>query len=326
MPNTKTTNNIIAFAILAIIILLGTTAYFWHQSRNMKKEVVKYDAELTQLTETQLKLEMDYDEAVKSLEELKTDNVELNRLIDQQKAELTAQKNRISSFLRTSKDYDAAKLEIAKLREQAEIFVQEINDLKAQNIELTEANIQLLQDKTILSEQLDVTSSEKQAVISEKESLSREKQELEAEKQRLFVKANKASAISVEKVDIKGYVINKKGKESSERNAEKVEFLKICFNMQKNEIADPGREVFHLRIISPEGTTLYDERSGSGLLTKSDDDTKMNYTRRYVIDYNAFDESVCLVWNKDIPLVKGRYSVEIYNKGYLSGTGGFRLR
>lgn len=326
MPNTRTTNNIIAFAILAIIVLLGTTAYFWHQSRNLKKEVVKYDSELSQLTETQLKLEMDYEEAVNSLEELKTDNVDLNKLIDQQKAELTVQKNRISSLLRTSRDYEAAKLEIAKLREQAEIYVQEINDLKAQNIELTEANIQLLQDKTILSEQLDITASEKQAVISEKEVLSKEKQEIEAERQRLFVKANKASAITVDKVDVRAYAINKRGKESSERNAEKLEFLKVCFDMQQNEIADPGREVFHLRIISPEGITLYDERSGSGMLTKSDDDSKMNYTKRYVIDYNGIDESVCLVWNKDIPLVKGRYSVEIYNKGYLSGTGGFRLR
>lgn len=326
MPNTKTTNNIIAFAILAIIVLLGTTAYFWHQSRNLKKEVVKYDNELSQLTDTQLKLEMDYDEAVKSLEELKTDNVDLNRLIDQQKAELTVQKNRINNLLRTSRDYEAAKLEIAKFREQAEVYVQEINDLKAQNIELTETNIRLLQDKSMLSEQLDITTSEKQAVITEKEMLSREKQEIEAEKQKLFVKANKASAITVDKIDVKSYALNKRGKESTQRNAEKVEFLKVCFNMQKNEIADSGKEVFHLRIISPEGTTLYDERSGSGMLTKSEDDTKMNYTRRYVIEYSGFDENVCLVWNKDIPLMKGRYTVELYNKGYLSGTEGFRLK
>lgn len=326
MPNTRTTNNIIAMAIIAIILLLGTTAYFWNQSRNLKKDVVKYDTEISQMTETQEKLEQDYEQAVNSLEVLKGDNQELNQIIDQQKDELKVQKNKIAANLTTSKDYKAAKAEIEKLKAQAEKFIQEINDLKSQNLVLTEANQQLQTDKTMLSDQLSTTTSEKITVSREKDSLSQAKQRLEKEKQKLFVKANKASAIMLDKMDVKGYVIKKNGKQSTESDADDLQMLKICFNMLKNEIADAGQELFYIRIIGPDGNTLYDEKAGSGIMTKSSDDTKMNYTKKYLVDYNGQAENICLVWNKEIPLTKGKYKVELYNKGYLSGTTEFKLK
>ncbi|MGE5356531.1 MAG: coiled-coil domain-containing protein [Deltaproteobacteria bacterium] len=326
MANTRTTNNIIAMAIIAILLLLGTTGYFWNKSRNLQKDVVKFDTEINQMSEAQEQLEKDYEEAINSLDELKGDNQELNSIIDKQKEELKVQKNKISSMLKTSKDLNAAKAEIEKLKAQAEKFIQEINDLKSQNLVLTEANQQLQSDKTVLSDQLSSTTSEKMAVTREKDSLSTAKQRLEKEKQRLFVKANKASAIMLDKIDVKGYMIKKNGKQTTENDADDVQMLKICFNMLKNEIADQGQELFYLRLIAPDGNTLYDEKAGSGVLTKSSDETKMNYTKKYLVDYNGQTENICLVWNKEIPLIKGRYKVELYNKGYFSGVGEFKLK
>ena len=313
-------------AIVAIILLLGTTAYFWNESRKLKKEVVTFNTEIDQMTETQNKLTQDYEQAMASLEELKGDNQELNQLIDEQKAELKSQKNKISSMLTTTKNYKAAKAEIEKLKEQAQAFIQEINDLKAQNLVLTESNQQLQSDKIVLSEQLSTTTSEKLNVTREKDSLSLAKQRLEKEKQKLFVKANKASAITLDKINVKGYLIKKNGKQSTESHADELQMLKICFTMQKNEIADAGQELFYIRLIGPDGNTLYDEKMGSGIMTKSSDDTKMNYTKKYLVDYNGIDENVCLVWNKEIPLTKGRYKVELYNKGYLAGVADFKLK
>ena len=156
----------------------------------------------------------------------------------------------------------------------------------------------------MLSDQLSTTTSEKITVSREKDSLSTAKQRLEKEKQKLFVKANKASAIMLEKMEVKGYVIKKNGKQSTESDADDLQMLKICFNMLKNEIADAGQELFYIRIIGPDGNTLYDEKAGSGMMTKSSDDTKMNYTKKYLVDYNGQAENICLVWNKEIPLTK----------------------
>ena len=134
MSNTRSTNNIIAAAIVAIILLLGTTGYFWNKSRNLQKDVVKFDTEINQMSEAQDQLNKDYEEAITSLDELKGDNQELNQIIDQQKEELKVQKNKISSMMKTSIDVKAAKAEIEKLKAQAASFIQEINDLKSQNL------------------------------------------------------------------------------------------------------------------------------------------------------------------------------------------------
>lgn len=326
MSNTKTTNNIIAMAIIAIVLLLASTAYFWVQSNKLGKDVDKFSTEVTQLTDAQDKLQLDYEQSINSLEELKGDNQELNQLIDQQKAELKTQKDKISKMLATTKDYKSAKAEIQKLKTQAEKFIQEINDLKAQNLVLTDANTQLQTDKTALADQLNTTTNEKMNISKEKDSLSTAKQRLEKEKQKLFVKANKASVIMLDEMEVKGYLTKKNGKQSSESSAKDVQFLKICFNMVKNEITDSGQELFYLRIIAPDGNTLYDEKAGSGHMTKSSDDSKMNYTKKYLIDYNGKEENICLVWNKDIPLMKGKYKAELYNKGYFSGSTEFKLK
>ena len=96
--------------------------------------------------------------------------------------------------------------------------------------------------------------------------------------------------------------------------------------MDKNEIADIGEEVFYVRLIAPDGNTVYEEKAGSGILTKSIDGTKMKYTKRYNVDYSGQNEDICLILNKDIPLKKGRYQIEVYNKGYLAGADNFKLR
>jgi hypothetical protein len=326
MSNTKTSNNIIAMAIIAIVLLLASTAYFWVQSNKQGKDVEKFSTEVAQLTDAQDKLQLEYEQSMNSLEELKGDNQELNQLIDQQKVELKAQKDKVSKMLATTKNYNSAKAEIEKLKAQAEKFIQEINELKSQNLVLSDANQQLQTEKTTLSDRLNTTANEKMNISKEKDSLSSAKQRLEKEKQKLFVKANKASVIMLDEMEVKGYKTKQNGKQSTESSAKDVQFLKICFNLVKNEIADIGQELFYLRIIAPDGNTVYDEKAGSGHLTKSSDDSKMNFTKKYLVDYNGKEENICLVWNKEIPLIKGKYKAELYNKGYFSGSTEFKLK
>lgn len=326
MASTKTTNNIIAVAILAIIALLGTTAYFWTQTKNLKKDVQKYDTEVSQLNETQDKLEADYQAAVNSLDQMKTDNTELNQMIDKQKADLKVQKDKISKMLATTKNYKAAKAEIENMKSQAQAYIQQINDLKNQNQILTDANTQLQTDKTSLNDQLTTTINEKNTVNKQKDSIITVKKELENENAKLFVKANKASALVLNDIESKPYKVKSNGKYSGENNPEKMQLLKVCGKMIKNEITDKGQETFYLRLIAPDGNTVYNESAGSGALTKASDNSKVNYTKKFVVNYNGQDDDICLVWNKDIPLVKGKYQVELYNKGYLSGKSEFKLK
>ncbi|MEZ4908365.1 MAG: hypothetical protein R2771_12155 [Saprospiraceae bacterium] len=326
MPNTKTTNNIIAFAIIAIIALLGSTAYFWVKYNNATKSNDKLNTEISQMTETQDKLENDYQQAVSSLEDLKSDNLELNELIDKQKAELKAQKDKISKQLAVSKNYDAAKKEIEALKLQAQDYINQINDLKQKNQLLTDSNNQLESDKVNLTNKLETTTYEKNAISQQKDSLAGAKKILEKENAKLFVTANKAAALELTDISTKPYKVKSNGSYSKESSADEMQLLKICFDMKKNEYAEKGQEAFYLRLIAPDGNTVYNEKLGSGNFVKSSDKSKVNYTKKYFVDYNGNDEEVCLIWNKEIELMKGRYQVELYNKGYLAGTSDFKLK
>ncbi len=326
MASKKSTNNVIAMAIVAIILLLGTTGYLWVENNKLKNEIAKYDVELNNLSQTQAKLEKDYELAINSLNDLKGDNQELNSLIEAQKAELKAQKEKITTLIWKSKKLKIAQAEIENLKAQALEYVQEINDLKEQNEVLTSANYKLQKDKSELYEKLNLTESQKSKIQQEKDSLALIKQELEKDKNKLFTKANKASVIPLDKIVVKGYSIKRNGKYSRKRKAKNIQVLKICFDMMENEIADPGEEIFYIRIIGPDGNTLYDENTGSGMIPKSVDNTPLKYTKKYIVNYTGKNENKCLIWNKDIPLIRGPYKLEIYNKGYLTGTYNFKLR
>jgi len=326
MASKKSTNNVISIAIIAIVLLLGTVGYLWVQNNNLKDQIATYDNEIKTFTQTQAKLEKDYNLAISSLDELKGDNQELNLLIEKQKADLTAQKKKISSLIWKSKKLKQAKAEIENLKNQALAYVQEINDLREQNEVLTGANVRLQKDKSVLSEKLNLTSNKLSAKENENDSLFTLKEKLERDKKKLFVKANKASVIPVDDISVKGYILTSKGKYKRKRKAKNIELLKVCFDMLVNEIAESGEEEFYLRLISPDGNTVFDEKFGSGFLTKSIDSSPVKYTKKYNIDYSSSKENICLILKNDYQFKKGRYQVELYNKGYLTGSGSFKLK
>ncbi len=326
MASRKSTNNVISIAIIAIVLLLGTSGYLWIQNNNLKRDLTKYDNEIKVFTQTQAKLEKDYNLAISSLDELKGDNLELNKLIENQKAELAQQKNKISSLIWKSKKLKEAKKEITNLKNQALAYIQKIQDLKEQNIVLTGANQRLQKDKSELNDKLSLSTTQLAQKEEENDSLLTVKQKLEKDKRKLLFKTNKASVIRVGDISVKGYLLKSNGKYSRRRKAKNIELLKVCFNMEKNEITDIGEEIFYVRLIAPDGNTVYEEKAGSGILTKSIDATKMKYTKKYNVDYSGQEENICLILNKDFPLKKGRYKVEIYNKGYLAGSDSFKLK
>jgi len=326
MASKKSTNNIISLAIIAIVLLLGTTAYLWVQNNNLNKEIVKYDNEIKTFTQTQAKLEKDYNLAINSLDELKGDNQELNLLIEKQKSELSTQKDKISSLIWKSKKLKQANIEIKNLKAQSLVFIQEITDLKEQNIVLTGANQRLIKDKTELNQKLSLSNTKLSQKEYENDSLFNLKNKLEKDKNKLFLKANRASVIALDDISVKGYILKSNGKYRRKRKAKNIELLKICFDMKKNDITDEGEEVFYVRILRPDGNTIYEEKAGSGIITKASDGTQLKYTKKYNVDYTQVEENICLILNKDFALSKGRYVIELYNKGYLSGKSNFKLR
>lgn len=325
MSSTNSNRKFMAWAIAAIVLLLATNVYQWWKISQLQKESTVTKTELTEVEETKALLEKDYELALASLDELKGDNEELNQVIEGQKAELKKQKDRISGLIKTSGQLEKAKKEIAMLTATAQKYVDEINQLKAENEMLTSENTQLKTETESLNTNLQAVTQEKETVQKEKEQITQEKERLSSDFAMVSIKANKASVIALKEVDVKGFRVKESGKLSKRKSASSVDLLEVCFTMVPNEIADKGVEKFIVKLIGPDGVTIHNPQMG-GTFKKEADGTESKYTFSSNYSSPAKDEKVCAKYEPKMELQKGIYNIEIYNKGYITGKGSFKLR
>lgn len=320
-PNNR--NNLLTIAIVAIIALLGLSGYLIYHSSQLSRANQQLTTTSEETSKLKLELETQYNEALTKMDEMKGDNEQMNKLIEEQKTELTKQKDQISGLIRTKTDLANAK---AKLNGLVNTYLAQIEELKTKNELLTKDNENLNVEKTQLSSALETEKKTTQELATAKAALVSEKENLTSVNEKLSTKVTRASVINVSQVQITGLKIDKKNKEHKKSYAKNIDRLKVCFDAAANEIADGGTESFYIRMINPIGETLAREDMGSGTLTATDTKEKIRYTTVKEIQYGNKSTNVCLNWDQAEPLAKGVYQVEIYNKGYLAGKSSFKLK
>lgn len=105
-----------------------------------------------------------------------------------------------------------------------------------------------------------------------------------------------------------------------------VDYIQICLDTYENEVAEIGSETFFVRVVNPVGETMAVENLGSGVLEKSVSGDKVRYTKAAEVEYDQTAVKTCLDWNPNTSFQEGKYIVEVYNKGFLSGKGTFELK
>jgi uncharacterized protein (DUF3084 family) len=312
---------IAAVIVAALLIVNGILLYSY---LSQKKVAEQTTAELEETDRLKAELENQYDEALAELESMRGKNAELNTLIDEKSAELKDARDKIDRLIKN--DLGSARAEIKNLKSQVEQFVAEINDLKAQNEQLAVSNTQLQEEKSLLISDLDQQRMTNEELSATKAALVSEREELSTRNQDLSKTVNFASMVKVAKVDVTGYSVRESGKAVKKTAAKNVEQLEICFNTTTNEVTKPGREYFYIRIINPMGETLAIEEMGSGILTSGKTNEKIRYTQVEEHEYSNNASQICSVWSPGTAFQPGLYQVEVYNKGFLAGSGTFKLK
>jgi chromosome segregation ATPase len=315
----------IAIAIVAIIALLGINGYLLFSKVNQDKLIAKQGADLIKTEQTNTELQQEFYEVMSSLEQVKTQNTELNSIIEAQKTELETQRERISRLLYVEKDLEAAQAELVKFRAMRDQYVTQINKLTEENQQLSSQNEQLNQKNTSLNTELEENRQANEELRSQTASLTSENESLQEERERLTATVVKASVVSVDDITVNGYRIKKNGNESFTRKADKTEGLQVCFEAQENTVVEPGSERFYLRVIDPLGETMALDELGSGIITDANE-KKVRYTQYRDADYSNTLIDVCMNWQPEIDFAPGLYLVEVYNKGHLSGSTTFTLK
>jgi cytoskeletal protein RodZ len=324
--NSKTRQNFTAWAIVAIIGLLGLNAYQWFMNSQLKTQNTSQQSNLLELEKAQAELDQDYQDALERLEELRGENKEANDLIDAQKKELEIQKGKISEMIWTKRELGKAKDEIAKLNAQVTEYVAQITSLKNENAELSTANNQLASSNQELSANLEMTKKEKEEIAQARAVLASDKEKLSKSNEALSSKVDMANAIKINFMEVKGFEVKDNGKLKDKSKAKDIEMLRICFTTETNLVTPSGSKKFFVRIINPQGETVAQEDRGSGVLTNKLNNTQIRYTTSGDIQYDNKDTNGCIDWTLGDKLSKGVYDCELYNNGYMVGKGKFTLK
>ncbi len=297
---------------------------------NKYKQDTVVDTQTTKLAEAdklKIELEKQYQEALSELEEMRGNNEELNAIIDQQKEELKQQKNKIDGLLRDGKEIGRARAEMNNMRSQVAGYVAEIERMRVEIDNLKGERDQLSERTRNLSTNLDSANMRASLLEGEKSALSAEKRQLVEDKSKLTEKVNLASVIKIDKVEVTPLKERNSGKTVKKKYAKNVDQLKVCIHTTENKIAKPGVETFYVRILNPVGETMAIDELGAGTFFSKENGEELRYTYSKDYDYNQDAANICFNWDPNVgSFGKGKYTVEVYNKGHLAGTGKFDLK
>jgi regulator of replication initiation timing len=299
--------------------LLAGVAWLTYQNVSSTRDLEQKIAELEEAEKLRTELDNQYNQAIAELDKLKGDNEQINALIEQQKAELAAKKEEIAGLMKEKKKLDTAWAEIKSLKTKVAQYIADIEQLKNEQVQLVESNTRLKQETETLKTNLVAKSTEN-------ETLSIAKAQLVNEKEELSKSVQLGSVIKVKDISVTGYKVKKSGKTVKRESAKRVDQLKVCFTTVANEIVQPGSEQFFIRIISPQGETLAIDDLGSGTTVNSKTGEEVKFTQAQEYQYNNDETQLCFLWQPETDFQKGKYNVEIYNKGILSGKGEFELK
>lgn len=320
-------NSLPAWAIIAMLALLGLNGYQWFVNNQIQTENTRQETELVELEKVNAELDQDYQTALSSLESMRGDNQKLNDLIESQKRELTTQKDKINKLIWSKRELTKAREEIKTLNDQAAGFIVQLQKLQEENALLASNNTQLQQQNATLTTQYNEVEQARASLVEERAVLAAEKERLAESNEALGEKVDIATAIKINWMEVTGYQLKDDGKRKRKRRAKNIDALDVCFKTETNMVVPAGNTDFQVRFIDPKGETIAIESAGSGVLENKLDGTKVRYTYSGPVEYNNADTEACLAWKiGDYPLQKGIYEVEMYNNGFLVGKGNFKLK
>jgi len=295
--NSKSKRLALIVVIILLILLNGVFIYVWNTNRVLKEESQKL----------LLQKEVEYQKAVGELNLFKGKNAQLDSLVEAANAELAAKSMQLDSLLQMNKlsaqQIERFKRENGKLNYYKKLYLEKIDSLIKAN------------------ETLQVENKSLKAEIKTEQ---RRNEQLMDQNVNLTNKVALGAVLKVSNFSVEGIRMRSGGKEAATTKARSVEKIKACFTLGENKVANRGNKNVYLRVITPEGSSLWIEDAGSGKFMAQGQETL--YTAMATVDYQQEDLPLCIYWTKGTPFAEGTYKAEVYADGMLIGETSFTLR
>ncbi len=246
-------------------------------------------------------VEADYSAALVRLDELVTQNSNMKDELNSKDNEVAILRQQIDAIIKnknaTAAELGKAKRLIARLNGKVQTYEERIAALESDNMRL--------------NKERDILEQERSALDSEREQLIKLGSVLHA------------SNIRMMPIDIK-----RGGKKVREtEKARRVDLFRIIFDIDENRIATASVHEIYLRITDPKGHVLSNAAYGSGMTTL-DDGTPLNYTisKLVSLDMNTPVQDITVDWNQDNEYIEGIYHIQIFQGGFMIGSGDVTLK
>lgn len=303
--NQPSGNKRVYVIIIALLLIInGIAVVLLYSERRAKNDLGEQKTKLEQEFHS---LSDSLDSKKAELEQFRGRNVELDSIINAKQDDIDKQKKQITSMLARGK-MNAVELEKAKgMISQYEASIadlqKKVDDLTKQNQQLTSQNQQLSTD----------LSSEKQTSA-----------QLAEQNKGLSKKVELGSLLQLKNVEVVGVSKKRNGDDKVEKKAKHVENLRISFETGDNKVLEPGNLSLYLRIINPKGETISVADQGSSTFQNQNGEN-IQYTKKADFDWAQTNKKVVVYWGTNIKDA-GTYKVEIYQSGYMVGSGQVELR
>ena len=287
-----------------IALLLAACIYFFLTKNKVEDQNEDLTNQVATVSNDKVTIETEYNDALKRLDEMKSQSVQMDSLLTTKDGELSAMKSKIESILKqknlTKGQLAEANKLIDNLKSKMTGYQEQITALKQENVELSE-------DKRALTE-------EKGQLTQEKATLTEEKKGLEKTVE--LGSVLHASGINMEAINNTKTLFGKE-KEKETIKASKVDLIRISFDLDDNRISESGEKIIYICVYDPNGNVI----SSNGSKFKLSDNSEKSYTASKTIPYKQGEKvkGISTDWKPSATFAKGTYKVEIYHMGYKIG-------
>lgn len=296
---------LIPWALVGILTVLN--GFFIYNYFKTDKKLADTEEVLYSTTEAKNSLDSLLNITNAELASYKGQNASLDSLVSQKDNDLKMYAEKIKRLLaqdRVSKaDLERALDEIDELRYYKKKYLSQIDSLSGQIVNLNNENNRL-----------------KGNIDNQK----RNNENLSLENAGLKTKVAIGAKLSANSIVVTGVKIRNNGKEKETMKAKQVEQLKFTFKIGENYVAERGSKDIYLKISSIDGTTLYNQATGTATFKFQGEESL--YTQKKTIDFTQEAQDVTVYWAKGSEFASGKYKAELFAEGFKIGSVDFELK
>jgi hypothetical protein len=278
---------IIIFQTVINILLLLLLGFFTFNYFQTDKKLAVKEVELFQSDSTRADLENLLKETDLELTEYKGKNSELDQFLREKNDSLQQFAERIEQMLRKGK---LTKEELEKANDELDLLRyykrKYVNQIDSLNTVIIALN------------------SENKTLKTDIDKQKRKNENLNMDISRLSNKVAIGAKLSTENVFITG--------------------VKFTFTINENYVTEVGKKDVYLKVLGPDGATIYNQAAGSGTFRFQNDESL--YSSKKTIDFNQESQQISIYWDKGSEFVKGQYKAELYCEGFKIGSSEFVLK